>query len=239
MNEPSYPADLYAAVHVGTPGDADFYRGVCEGASSVLELGCGYGRILAALDAPVLVGVEQDPALLEMAKKRMNGRAALIEGDMRELALGERFDAVIAPYSTLYCLTSEADLLRSLDVVKSHLADGGVFAFDVWYADDFHESADPNEPAEYEPLGHVDVDGVSWAVEERADWDRSAQKLVVDYRHTPEAGGAPRHGRIVHRYVLEAELQGLLERAGLSVVESGRVETEDGESLAVVAAVGG
>ncbi len=231
----SYPADLYAAVHVGTPGDIAFYRRVTDGAGSVLELGCGYGRVLSSLDASVRVGVDLDPALLAMARARMGGQSVLVEGDLRTVDVGARFDAVIAPYSTLYCLETEADLGRALERARAHLLGDGIFAFDVWYADDFHENADPNVPASYEPVAEVEVDGIPYVVEERSEWDRDAQTLVVDYRHT-SAAGEVRHGRIVHRYALEPQLTRLLAEAKLRIVESGRIETEAGESLAFVTA---
>jgi hypothetical protein len=53
-----YPAQLYAAVHDGNPGDVAFYRERCADARAVLELGCGDARVLAELAAPgrALVG---------------------------------------------------------------------------------------------------------------------------------------------------------------------------------------
>jgi len=232
-----YPADLYEAVHVGSPGDVDFYRFVTEGAESVLELGCGYGRILSALEAPRLVGVDIDGDLVERAQERLGDRARLVACDMRTLDLGEAFDRVIAPYSTLFCLSSADDLQSTLVAARRHLNAGGLFAFDVWYADDFHESADPDDPEgeEFEPVTDVVVDGVRHAVLERSRWDRGAQKLIVDYRHSPANGGASRDGRIVHRYFTRAQLPGILAAAGFEVVEEGVVETEAGESLSVVA----
>ncbi len=130
---------------------------------------------------------------------------------------------------------SEADLVSALARARAHLANDGIFAFDVWFADDFHAHADPNEPAEYEPVAEVVVDGIRYVVEERSEWDREAQKLVVDYRHTPDVGEV-RHGRIVHRYALASQIEAALDEAGLEVVDSGRVETDAGESLAVVTA---
>ncbi len=47
MHNP-YPPALYAELHVGNPGDLAFYREHCVGASSILELGCGYGRVMTA-----------------------------------------------------------------------------------------------------------------------------------------------------------------------------------------------
>jgi SAM-dependent methyltransferase len=184
----------------------------------------------------VRVGVDMDPALLELARARLAGYGVLVQGDLRTVDVGARFDAVIAPYSTLYCLETEADLLAALKRARAHLTDDGIFAFDVWYADDFHEHADPTEPAEWELVTEVEVDGIAHAVEERSQWDRPSQTLVVDYRHTP-AGGEPRYGRIVHRYALQSQLERLLDEVGLHVIESGRIETGAGETLAFTTSI--
>ena len=68
---PRGPAELYARLHRGNPGDLDFYRRACAGASSVLELGCGHGRVLRAIATPEthLVGVDLDPELLALARR--------------------------------------------------------------------------------------------------------------------------------------------------------------------------
>ena len=54
-------AELYALTHRGTAGDVGFYRRACAGASSVLELGCGSGRLLKRLARPgrQLVGLDR------------------------------------------------------------------------------------------------------------------------------------------------------------------------------------
>ena len=62
-DEQSLPR-LYAPLHSGNEGDEDFCRAVCAGAHRVLELGCGSGRILAALSDQVteLFGVDSSEA---------------------------------------------------------------------------------------------------------------------------------------------------------------------------------
>ncbi len=54
-------ARLYELLHVGNPGDVEFYVQQSEGASSVLELGAGFGRILSQLThLPRAVGLDID-----------------------------------------------------------------------------------------------------------------------------------------------------------------------------------
>ncbi|MCA9636138.1 MAG: Smr/MutS family protein [Myxococcales bacterium] len=144
---PADRADLYARLHSGNPGDLERYRRACEGATTILELGCGEGRVLRALAAPDrhLVGVDLDPGLLALARHRC-GRARprpaslrLIAGDMRTLALGRAFDRVLIPYSGIFCLADEAEVIAALSRAREHLAPGGEVIFDAYQVDAVHD----------------------------------------------------------------------------------------------------
>ena len=69
-------AALYAAVHTGTPGDRELYASVCRGAATVLELGCGAGRLLPVLAGSdrTVVGIDLDTHLLARAIGRPSTR---------------------------------------------------------------------------------------------------------------------------------------------------------------------
>lgn len=220
-----YPARFYAALHRGTPGDLDHYLRVCRSAASVLELGCGYGRVVMALAAPgrTVVGVERDPELLAMARTAVHGlsKAAsagveLRQGDMRSVSLDRRFDRVLIPFGGLWCMLDDDDLDATLGTVVRHLAPGGRVAFDVYRADAFHAEAEPDDvPDEaFTPVGRVEVDGAAWEVLERSTWDKPRQRIDVTYLYVDEAGHAV-EGTIAQRYLLEPQLLAALTRAGL------------------------
>ena len=99
--------------------------------TSVLELGCGTGSILARLDAfPELTGVDQSSQMLTVARAKVP-RARLLEGDMKSFSLGERFDVIICVFDSLNHLLFFGDWESMFDAVHQHLADGGLFIFDV------------------------------------------------------------------------------------------------------------
>ncbi len=62
--------------------------------SSVLEVGCGQGDLLAALEPSRGVGVDISPRMLELARAR-HPALEFVLGDAESLALGETFDYVI------------------------------------------------------------------------------------------------------------------------------------------------
>ncbi|MCX4239584.1 class I SAM-dependent methyltransferase [Paraliomyxa miuraensis] len=225
----SYPAPFFAALHRGTAGDLDHYVRVCQGAGSVLELGCGYGRVVTALAAPgrVVVGVERDPQLLAMARqavqalpKAHQAGVSLCEGDMRTVSLHRGFDRVLIPFGGLYCLLTDDDVDAALANAVRHLAPGGQVALDVYRADAFHRESEPDDVPDdaHEPLCRVEVDGVDYEVLERSTWDKPRQRIDVSYLYVDDHGRAV-EGTIAQRYLLEPQLRAALSRAGLRIVE--------------------
>jgi SAM-dependent methyltransferase len=111
--------------------------------SSVLEPGCGSGRMLAAFaDRGIdVVGVDLSPRMLELARARLGGRGEVVLADITELELGRRFDGAVCPINTLLHLSPE-QLARHLDRMALHttrylvqvglVAPGVVFAGSHW-----------------------------------------------------------------------------------------------------------
>jgi SAM-dependent methyltransferase len=91
------------------------------GARSVLEPGCGSGRMLVALADRGLevVGIDRSPQMVELARERLGGRGEVHEADMTDFDLGRRFDGAVCPINTLLHLTPE-ELARHLDCTARH-----------------------------------------------------------------------------------------------------------------------
>ena len=226
MNQP-YPAELYAALQLGNPGDLDFYRARCRGADSVLELGCGYGRVLEALASEGLqiTGLDTSRELLALAEARLQrvdgNKGALVLGDMRRFAFDQKFDRILIPYSGLFCLTSQSDVEACLQNIASHLTPAGQFIFDAYSADNFHD--DPEQD-----------------VTEQSQWWREEQRMDVVYVHEPREGGHTIAAPLQHRYLLSRQIEPLLNRAGLDLVSldgdyQGTPFTPEADLIVVVA----
>jgi SAM-dependent methyltransferase len=109
----------------------DFIDRYRPGASSLLELGCGTGTILAGLGATgSLSGIDRSPQMLELARHKVP-RARLIEADITKFALAERFDVVICVFDTLNHLVTFDAWQAMFRCVDAHLAENGLFIFDV------------------------------------------------------------------------------------------------------------
>lgn len=104
-----------------------------EAAGPVLELGCGGGRVaihLAAAGATVS-GLDSSPALVAELQRRAAGAGVTVEGlvgDARELDLGRRFGAILAPMQLAHLLGGPRGRAPMLAGVAAHLRPGGAFA---------------------------------------------------------------------------------------------------------------
>ena len=104
-------------------GEANFVAAL--GPASVLDAGCGTGRVAIELArrGVDVVGVDLDPAMLAAARRKAPGLAWVL-GDLATARLGRRFDAVVAAGNVMIFLSpgTEAAVVANL---AGHLADGG------------------------------------------------------------------------------------------------------------------
>ena len=127
-----YDALLPIGAHV--PFYVDLAR---QQAGAVLELACGTGQLTIpiALTGLPTVGLDLSAAMLDVAKKRASEAGATVEflqGDMRDFASGREFKLIIVARNSLLHLLSTEDLLAALTAVRRHLAQDGMFAFDIF-----------------------------------------------------------------------------------------------------------
>jgi SAM-dependent methyltransferase len=116
--------------------DVPFWRRMATRAvGSVLELGCGTGRIsfpLAQAGVP-LVGLDRSASMLERARTRAAGKhPTLVRGDIRALPFdAATFSMVLAPYGVLQSVLSDRDLTSTLESVARVITPAGIFAIDL------------------------------------------------------------------------------------------------------------
>jgi SAM-dependent methyltransferase len=216
-----YPADLYAALHTGNEGDVDFYRAVCVGADRVLELGCGSGRLLAALadDVPDLHGVDSSADALRLARARVPASVQLHRGDMTTFDVGTNFDRVLIPFNGIYCLPDFDSVRRTFERVEKALARDGLVVFDGYAGDAIHEDESIDDGFDEEgEIATVEARGKRWRVFERSEYERAAQRFSVHYRYASVDDAEEVHAVIHHRYLRLRESVEALERAGLELL---------------------
>ncbi len=95
----------------------------------VLDLGCGTGRPIAQYLVErrcAVTGVDGAPAMIDLFRRNVPGARAVV-ADMRELALGETFDAILA-WDSFFHL-SPGDQRAMMAVFAAHAAPRAVLLF--------------------------------------------------------------------------------------------------------------
>lgn len=106
----------------------------CRG--PVLELGCGYGRVLRALaEAGIaVVGIDHDPGMLVRAAAYIAGDfshlVSLHQADIQDYILGRFFPLVISPCNT-FAFLSDDEFLHAAECAWRHLQRGGRLVLDL------------------------------------------------------------------------------------------------------------
>lgn len=119
------------------PGPCEaFYDGLAPDSASVLELGCGTGRLTIPLArrGRSVIGLDASTPMPSAALAKaaaMGASVSWVQGDMARFELDRRFDLIIVSCNSLAHLTTRKALEGCLAFVRRHLAAGGVFAFHV------------------------------------------------------------------------------------------------------------
>jgi SAM-dependent methyltransferase len=235
--------------------DVGFYRRfVRQHGGPVLELGAGSGRVtlplvedgaeVVALDASaqMIARGEEKLASLDEAAQR---RARFVQADMREFALNQRFNLVLAPFNVLLHLYEPGDFARCFRCVASHLKPGGRFVFDVRVPLLAELARDPERVYKARPFKHPTL-GHKIRYEEQFRYDPIKQVQHVTIRFLP-GEGAPKKARahevlLSLRQIFPNELRALLALGGLELAGrygdfTGRPLSEDDPQQIVVARV--
>jgi len=136
----------------------------------ILELGCGTGAVLAGLGSGfTLTGIDLSESMLSHARRRCPG-ARLVQADMTDFDLHEKFDAVICVFDTLNHVTRLEGWEAVVDNVAHHLGDGGLFVFDLNTMGRLRDLGDM-APWVHDFDGHTLVMDVDFSSEPLARWD--------------------------------------------------------------------
>lgn len=222
-------------LHNGSDGDTDFYARCATsqsspGRPSVLELGCGWGRVSWRVwqEGADLLGVDAEPQFLAMARAREEELAATgralprwIEGDLLQVELSEQFDFVLLPYNTLWAVGGRDGVVQALKQARRYLKPEGQVWFDVYPLDEFHGAAlrgeveTADQPAEEllelpSPFGPL-------TITEETKIELTTQQLDVTHRAYLSDRSLVGESHLVHYYLTFSEVLACIEEADLDV----------------------
>ena len=225
-------ARIYDLQHGGFLDDAPMYLRLAREvapATSILEIGCGSGRVMIPLiEAGFrVVGVDESAEMLRIAERRLRTSAhipaerwSLIHADARALSLAEPgFNmAIIALNTFLHNLTRD-DQLATLRAARRRLSIGGLLVVDL----------PPNDEMAYQPddgvfqLEATLVDPhagteIHKFVASRIFWAIQEQELVyrIEERRAGDAAFTEQLVTFRLRHVFKHEMELLLLQSGFA-----------------------
>jgi ubiquinone/menaquinone biosynthesis C-methylase UbiE len=198
--------------------DQAFCFNLAKDASSVLDLGCGTGRLAAriaeAYGMPV-TGVDPAAPMLDIARKRSGGdKVDWVQGDARQLQLGHRFDLVVLTGHAFQVFLTSKDRLALLRSITAHLNPAGRFIFDSRnpLREEWHEwqAAESERQVTHPTLGTVKA----WN-----EAEHDAATGIVTYRTHYRVLKTGQHHAASSRIAFppQGEIARLIEQAGLVV----------------------
>lgn len=209
-----------------SPADPEMERFYVEAAGGpgeqVLELACGTGRFtlpLARSGADV-TGGDLSEAMLALAKARAEAEGlalTLLPLDMRDFALGRRFDTVIVAANSLLHLTQTQDQLSFLAAAARHLQPGGRLIFDIFVPSAQLLSLPHDQRQHLKTFEHPDLGTVH--VEETIAYDPISQVSHINWYWSRPGQQDFRQTRLELRQIYPQELPLLLDRGGFALVE--------------------
>lgn len=126
---------------------------------TILELGCGTGRVSRALAAEGhhLTGIDLSFPMLAAATLAASTPAPHYACmDMSALAFRATFAAIIAPYNTLNLLTNPEDLRACLSQVRNLLAEDGVLLMQLYIPDHELRALEGKKRFQFQIFDHQD-----------------------------------------------------------------------------------
>jgi ubiquinone/menaquinone biosynthesis C-methylase UbiE len=213
--------------------DVDFYVSAAkEFGEPVLELGCGSGRVTLAIAQAGfrITGLDLSQKMLAQAEEKLaklpdevRSRVKLVQGNMSNFDLDQRFHLVIIPFRPFQHLLEVQRQLDCLAQVRKHLEPNGRLILD-FFQTDARRMHDPEFLAERQAAEYFMPDGRKVRLTERVTtFHRADQVNDVEmiYRVTHADG---REERLVmafpFRYFFRYEVEHLLARCGFQVDET-------------------
>jgi len=204
------------------------------GPRRILDLGCGTGNhaLPLALKGHRVTAIDRSQPMLARARAKAAVRAAnglavpkFLESDIRELGLGERFDAALMMFTVLGYQRSDEDLSSALRATRQHLELGGLFLFDVWNG----PAVVAQRPGERTLRALDRDDRIIRKSEARLDEAKRLCHVRFDLERSNERGAGTWVEEHIVRYFFPEELRSELGRHGLQLLELKRFP--DGEAL--------
>jgi SAM-dependent methyltransferase len=129
----------YYDLYVGNfSADLDFYLSLCTSDDSILEVGCGTGRVLQKFlqNNFQVTGIDISNEMLDIAKEKLNTdikqkKLKLVNHNLSNASMPVRFDKALVTFYTFNYITKQPEIF--LKNLYESLNTDGIAVFDLFY----------------------------------------------------------------------------------------------------------
>ena len=182
----------------------------------VLDLGCGTGTLTKMLSDKGydMIGVDSSEEMLLIAREKDENTLFLCQ-DISEFELYGTVRAIISTCDTLNYILDEEELVNTFKLVNNYLEPDGIFVFDMNAPEKYEEVLSDNVFAE-------NRDEASFIWDNFYDEDEHINEYVLTLFMKDDKSGLYKKHEAYHyqRNYSRDEIKGLLDRAGLEIIEN-------------------
>ncbi len=163
--------------------DVSFYKHTIPSDSTVLELGCGSGRLSRQLAemGHAVVALDISMEMLEQAvRKRQGPPTNYIRMDMLGFSFNTSFDAIIIPYNTLNLCESAENVKNCLRLCFEHLKSSGKLLLQLYLPGE-NLTSSTNRSFQFQIFSPPE--GGKIIKETLKKYDRDSQSLLLEERY--------------------------------------------------------
>ncbi|MCL2772126.1 MAG: class I SAM-dependent methyltransferase [Oscillospiraceae bacterium] len=199
---------------------------------NILELACGTGRVTISLAAEGLdiTGLDLSDEMLDVFRQKLDklddkvrNRIEIVHGNMADFNLTKKFDLIIMPFRAFQALTDEKDIENSLNCIKNHLTNNGIFIINVFnpYPDRMNENWCYPEEVQWERL---DENTGNYVVKkssgDKIDLQNRIIYITFVYEVKDKTGNISSfEDKLKLKYHYEHQLEDIIVKAGLKIKE--------------------
>jgi SAM-dependent methyltransferase len=169
--------------------DLDFYVEYANKTKGpILELASGTGRVsfyVAEKTGRILECIELSEYMLERFKnklgksnKQLQENIHIRNGDMSNFNLDQKFEYIIIPWRALQWLPIKEKTIDCLNCVYKHLADNGIFIFDIFKPRTYDDKWLGKEDISYDI-----VDGDRRVIRSTINYHADTEKKYIQYKN--------------------------------------------------------
>ena len=226
-------AQFYDVAVPDWPGEIDFYRALAievkNQGGSILELGCGTGRVAIQLaqEGGLIVGLDLSPAMLAVARQKSQDLSNVrwVQGDMQAFKFDNRFDLILIPGHSFQFMLTPEDQAACLKCIYRHLNTNGKLVIHVNHDDlSWLAELSQGKGTGFELVGEYRKDSMSSFIRKWNSWSYEASTQtasVVTAWETVGGDGMVKERRETAKKRLHCvfpfEMEHLLARTGFKV----------------------